>query len=103
MPLNNPLTAGLQNIANRTSFPVQHASQSASVRRSADNIRLALSGYGCTTVKYRGSSSGGGGVLERFGIVTTALRNGSKEYGCQCVVQSDGGRWWWEIGEVRVL
>ena len=58
----NRLTAGLWNIASNTSLPVQHANHSASVRRSAWTSRLALRGYGCTTVRYLGSSSGGGGV-----------------------------------------
>lgn len=50
-------------------MPIQHASQSASPRRSACSTKLALRGNGCTTTRYLGSSSGGGGVFARFGIL----------------------------------
>src|SRR6266851_3430859 len=66
-------------MANSTSFPVQHASQSASVRRSACSSKFALSGYGCTTVKYLGSSSGGGGVGMRFGIRAATAKHKNAE------------------------
>jgi hypothetical protein len=45
-------TFGLWKIARRTlGFPVQHASQSASVRRSVGSCKFVFGGYGCTTVK----------------------------------------------------
>ena len=66
----NGLTVGLWNMASNTSLPVQHANQSASVRRSVWTSRLALRGYGCTTVRYLGSLSGGGGVGSRLVILS---------------------------------
>ena len=74
----NGLTVGLWNMASNTSLPVQHANQSASVRRSVWTSRLALSGYGCTTVRYLGSSSGGGGVGSRLVILSRQCMGGLK-------------------------
>ena len=56
-------------MASKTSvFLVQHASHSASARRSAGSSKFALSGYECTMVRYTGSSSGSGSIATCLGI-----------------------------------
>jgi len=63
-----------KNIARRTSILVQHTIQNGRMKDESVRIwhQVGLSGYGCTTVKYLGSSSDDGGIRRRFDVPTSA-------------------------------
>lgn len=83
---------------------MQHANHRPKFSLSCTSSMLGCKGYGCITVKYLGSSSPGGGVTARLGIVVrqTSRYGSQREYfGLQRKQQNLQDNWQDGYGVVR--